>query len=36
MREIAAGHFVACHFPLGPGESLPLAPIGNNGSAPAG
>jgi peptide/nickel transport system ATP-binding protein len=23
MREIAPNHFIACHFPLGPGETLP-------------
>ncbi len=23
VHEIGAGHFVACHFPLGPGEALP-------------
>jgi peptide/nickel transport system ATP-binding protein len=34
IREIATGQYVACHFPLGPGEALPLGP-GNNGSAPA-
>jgi peptide/nickel transport system ATP-binding protein len=34
IREIAAGQYVACHFPLGPGDALPLAP-GSNGSAPA-
>jgi peptide/nickel transport system ATP-binding protein len=32
MREIGAGHFIACHFPLGPGESLPSG----NGAAPSG
>jgi peptide/nickel transport system ATP-binding protein len=35
IHEIAAGQYVACHFPLGPGESLPIAPVGSNGSAPA-
>jgi peptide/nickel transport system ATP-binding protein len=35
IREISEGQYVACHFPLGPGESLPVAPLGNNGSAPA-
>ena len=34
IREIAAGQFVACHFPLGPGESLPVAPRSSNGSTP--
>ncbi|MCU1430877.1 MAG: oligopeptide/dipeptide transporter, ATP-binding protein [Actinomycetia bacterium] len=23
VREVAPGHYIACHFPLGPGESLP-------------
>jgi peptide/nickel transport system ATP-binding protein len=32
MREIAPGHFIACHFPLAPGESLPSG----NGAAPSG
>jgi peptide/nickel transport system ATP-binding protein len=32
MREIAPGHFLACHFPLNPGETLPSG----NGSSPAG
>ena len=31
MREIAPGHFIACHFPLGPGETLPSG----NGAAPS-
>ena len=35
IQEIATGQYVACHFPLGPGESLPIGPIGSNGSAPA-
>jgi peptide/nickel transport system ATP-binding protein len=35
IQEIATGQYVACHFPLAPGESLPIGPIGNNGSAPA-
>ena len=35
IHEIATGQYVACHFPLGPGETLPMAPIGSNGSAPA-
>ena len=26
MREIAPGHFVACHFPLEPGEAARLRP----------
>jgi peptide/nickel transport system ATP-binding protein len=30
VAEIAPGQFVACHFPLAPGETLPIA----NGSAP--
>ncbi|HEX4493353.1 MAG TPA: oligopeptide/dipeptide ABC transporter ATP-binding protein [Acidimicrobiia bacterium] len=34
IREIATGQYVACHFPLNPGEVLPLAP-GSNGSVPA-
>jgi peptide/nickel transport system ATP-binding protein len=34
IREIAAGQFVACHFPLGPGESLPVGPRSSNGSTP--
>jgi peptide/nickel transport system ATP-binding protein len=35
IKEIATGQYVACHFPLAPGESLPIGPIGSNGSAPA-
>ena len=35
IKEIAAGQYVACHFPLGPGESLPIAPGASNGSAPS-
>jgi peptide/nickel transport system ATP-binding protein len=35
IHEIATGQYVACHFPLGPGETLPIGPVGNNGSAPA-
>jgi peptide/nickel transport system ATP-binding protein len=34
IREVATGQYVACHFPLAPGESLPIAPLGSNGSAP--
>jgi peptide/nickel transport system ATP-binding protein len=32
MREIGPGHFIACHFPLGPGEALPSG----NGAVPSG
>jgi peptide/nickel transport system ATP-binding protein len=32
MREIAPGHFIACHFPLNPGETLPS---GNGAGRPA-
>jgi peptide/nickel transport system ATP-binding protein len=36
IREIATGQYVACHFPLGPGESLDMGPGTSNGStAPA-
>src|SRR6202142_4136195 len=35
IKEIATGQYVACHFPLAPGETLPIGPIGTNGSAPA-
>jgi peptide/nickel transport system ATP-binding protein len=31
MREMAPGHFIACHFPLGVGETLPSG----NGAAPS-
>ena len=34
IEEIAPGQYVACHFPLGPGESLPVTPRSSNGSAP--
>src|SRR5450432_1339728 len=33
IREIATDQYVACHFPLGPGESLPVTPLGSNGAA---
>ena len=32
LREIAPDQYVACHFPLGPGDTLP-ATAGRNGSA---
>ena len=32
IRSIAEGQFVACHFPLGPGESPVLTPRASNGS----
>ncbi len=33
IREIAEGQYVACHFPLGPGEALQVVPPASNGSA---
>jgi hypothetical protein len=30
VRQVAPGQYVACHFPLAPGETLPT----RNGSAP--
>ena len=30
-REVAAGQFVACHFPLSPGETM----AGRNGQTPS-
>jgi len=40
MREVEPNHFVACHFPLAPGEQLDFASVGGqgsrNGDSPAG
>ena len=39
MREVGPNHYVACHFPLQPGEQLDFAKVGvgnsANGDAPA-
>jgi len=32
MREVGTNHFVACHFPLEPGEQLDFAKVGIGGS----
>lgn len=34
IRDVGEGHFVACHFPIGPGETLPAE--GMPAAAPAG
>ncbi|HEY5014858.1 MAG TPA: oligopeptide/dipeptide ABC transporter ATP-binding protein [Acidimicrobiia bacterium] len=33
IQEIAAGQYVACHFPLAPGETLPIGPRASSVSA---
>jgi peptide/nickel transport system ATP-binding protein len=32
MREVNPGHYVACHFPMSPGEQLDFAKVGVGGS----